>query len=200
MAAAVETDVRKILSPERVEKIRKAYSLAWDDWMKGPDKAKYSTFARTRATMVFERLVARLLEVFSDDPGMKHFFKDETVKFVFDDKVVLRAKKGDERGLGSNIETQASLDFCSQQADIPGLEGHQKVDVLYLLNKTATAIENIVVQARDGVVKLWEYSLTKDAPANVIPIPLPEMPNTTAEDMVKPKKSSEKKKSDKDRE
>ena len=190
MPIAVEDEVRAVLSSKREEKIHKAFMNAWEDWDKNPEKSKYSRWPRTRATMVFERIAARLLEEFTGEPGVDFFFKDETIKFVFDHKVLVRAKKGDEAGLGRNITTQAAIDFCEAQADLPGLEGLQKIEVVYTLNKTATAIEAIIVQARDGDMKLWAYNLGGGAAtAEIIPLPLPTQPGTIMDDLVSPKKN-----------
>lgn len=75
MPIAVEDEVRAVLSSKREEKIHKAFMNAWEDWDKNPEKSKYSRWPRTRATMVFERIAARLLEEFTGEPGVDFFFQ-----------------------------------------------------------------------------------------------------------------------------
>ncbi|MGE0116627.1 MAG: hypothetical protein AB7S71_06485 [Dongiaceae bacterium] len=194
MTVALESDARKILSPMREGKIRSAFERAWTDWLESPERAKYSRWARTRANMVFERIAVRLLEAFADDRGVRFHFQDETIKIIFDKLLLVRCKKANERGLGGNVPTQANMAFCEAQSDLPGLPGLQKIEIVYLLNDTATAIENIVVQARDGDMRLWAYTLggIEDGGASIVPLrPSSPPPSYDPADIVNPRQPTE---------
>jgi hypothetical protein len=192
MTIAVEEDVRGVLGPEREEKIERALARAWEDWFEDPRRSMYSRWPRTRANMVFERIAARLQEEFADDPQVQFHFQDETIKVVFDDSVLVRFKKADEDGFGCNITTQATIAFCEAQADLPGLPGLQKVEILYHLNDLQTYVSGITVQARDGDMRLWAYSLDASGAAQApLPFPAPPpRPPYDASDLVRPRPPS----------
>ena len=127
--------------------------------------------------MVFERLAARLQEAFEEDPGVRFYFKDETIKMVFDDLIVARVKKANGFGLGQNIETDAVAQFIKAQRDIDGLGELKKIEFVYVLNLLQTAIRSVVAQARDGDMQIWVWTLGTGAEgAEIKPFPLPLPP------------------------
>jgi hypothetical protein len=182
-----EDDVRAIIDGLRQAKLYRAIQAAWDDVQ--PDRPKYSIWPRTRANMHFERMAVRLREQFADDDGVRFVFVNETVKIIFDQKLMVRCKKADNRGLGHNIPTITNDLFCAQSSFIAP---HGKVEVVYFLDDYATEIREIVVQARDGDERLWFFPIddTALAPtAPIVPFPTAPAPATTPdiESMVKPR-------------
>ncbi|MEJ0048692.1 MAG: hypothetical protein WDN04_23215 [Rhodospirillales bacterium] len=157
MAVPSYEDARRIVHSDRERKIASAVGAAWGDWETCPERGKYSRWPRTRANMVFERVADRLIEQFAGDAGVRFVFMDETIKIVLDELIVLRVKKANALGLGGNVQTQAVLDFVDAQPDIPGLDGLKKLEVVYVLNELQTEIRSVVVQARDGDMKLYSY-------------------------------------------
>jgi len=192
MAVPVETEVREVLHPAREAKIERAIMHAWQDWQDNPTRGMYGRWPRTRANMVFERIADRLQEEFMDDPNVQFHFQDETIKVAFDDRVLARFKKADENGFGINIPTQAVITFCEAQADLPGLPGLQKIEILYHLDDLQTHIAGITVQARDGDMRLWAYSLgVLDSAQQPLPfLPAPQTPSYDVSDLVYPKAPS----------
>ena len=188
MPVADQNEVQATISPERERKISRAFQGAWTDFQ--ADKSKYGIWARTRANMMFERLAVRLQEQFAEDSNVRFFFGEETVKITFDNLVVARCKKANDRGLGQNVLTQAVLTFCEAQQEIPGFSGLQKIEILYIVNQLGSAIDRIVVQARDGDMRLWAYTLNNEAEGGAViePLPAPTMPPPShASDLVKPR-------------
>ena len=61
------------------------------------------------------------LAEFQDDKDIRVMTEKQTVKFLFKDQVFTKFKKGNDKGVGSNIETQAVLDFIDPNRLIPGL-------------------------------------------------------------------------------
>jgi hypothetical protein len=183
-----EDDVRDIVPPEREARLYRSFDQAWDDVQK--DRHKYPIWARTRAGMVFERLAIRLQENFADDPGVRFVFATETVKIVFDEKLLVRCKKADSQGLGHNIPTQANDLFCDQ-GSLPGIAPLDKIEVVYVLNAYGTEIKRIVVQARDGDVRLWSYEIDDTAlpaAATIAPFPTPPvLPPPDLSEIVQPR-------------
>lgn len=143
---------------------------AWQEFKQLPLTAPLE-FARTRACFVQDIMVRLAKEQFADEPRVRTVVRDETVKFVFDNKVLVRFKKADASGLGSNITTQAIMQFVDQQRELPGLPDVYKVEVLYHLNRLQTQIDHVMVVARDGDRQLWEYAITAEETAQAVMFP-----------------------------
>jgi hypothetical protein len=121
-------------------------------------------------------MVHRAVTAFDGNPDVHVVYQDETAKFLFKRKVLVRLKKGDSNHLGSNIETQAVLAFTDPQLTIPGLPDVQKVDIVYVLNDLQTEIDRVVVTARNNDVRLWSYDIEDRRVAPVLPLVQPIAP------------------------
>jgi hypothetical protein len=182
-----EDDVRAILGGLREAKLYRAICTAWQDLQQ--DRPRYSIWPRTRANMMFERIAVRLQELFADDAGVHFVFADETIKIIFDDRLIVRCKKADDAGLGHNIPTMANDLFCTQASFLRPLG---KIEVVYFIDEYATKIDEVVVQARDGDTRLWSYPIDDMAfavSAPVISLPTPTAPAiaSDAENLVHPR-------------
>jgi hypothetical protein len=181
---ADQTVVQQILQP-REEILRRLIKGAWGKWWKNPDRLQLS-LQRTRACMVHNFIVTDAPAAFSGDTGIHIENRDETSFFyarldaVKDEIVNFRIKKGDQRGISSNNETQTSLLFTdpeSAQPELPGMPRMHRVDVVYILNATETQIAGIKVIARDHDKIVWEYSIFPAEEAdNVAPLTPPAPP------------------------
>jgi hypothetical protein len=171
---ADEDIVRTVLQPYETG-IYQAIHGAWSDYQELQLGGRLM-FRRSRACLVHDFMVKRSISTWSDDAGVRVMHHNETAKFVIADQVLLRLKKADDRGLGANIPTQASMDFIGQQFDLPGLPDVHKVEVVYQLNDLQTQIDQIVVVARDGNKRLWDYVIAPDTAAGVIPLPVMASP------------------------
>lgn len=76
--------------------------------------------------------------------------------------LLFRLKKLDRRGFSRNFATQMSLDFYAQ-VEIDGIPSVLRLDIGYILNSAATAIEEIRVVRREGNRKKWDYSIPLSA-------------------------------------
>lgn len=176
MQLADETVVRTTLQPYEA-KLSAAIAGAWDDWKALPLAGQLLFPGRSRACLVFDFFVGRAIAAFDGDAGVHVLRRDETAKFMFGGKVVLRFKKADDSGMGSNIQTQATLKFVDQEQQLPGMPDVHKVELVYMLNRLQTQIDEVAVVARDGNVCLWSYLLTPVASAAaVIQLPLADAP------------------------
>ena len=108
--------------------------------------------------------------------------------------MLVRFKKANNAGLGSNIQTQAVLDFVDPQLEIRDLlpEIHH-IEVCYHLDKLATHMDQLAVTARQGNRKLWSYELQHPPSAEIVPFsPAPDGGERPPEVRVrKPKPESE---------
>jgi hypothetical protein len=194
MIRADENIVRGILRSYE-DAIFKAVHGAWSDWRELPLGGKLLFPGRTRACLVHDFMVQRAIAAWTGDSAVRVIRRDETAKFVVVDQVLLRFKKADDRGLGSNIPTQASLGFIGQQHDLPGIPNVHKVEVVYALNRLQTQIDRVVVVARDGDALLWDYAIAPATTAEVISLPvLPSEPAQGARVKIRKADEGDKKK------
>lgn len=171
MIRADENTVRAALQPHHDIIFRAAHG-AWKDWQALPLSGRLLFPGRSRACLVHDFIVQKAIAGWSANPAVRIIQQDETAKFVIGETVLLRFKKADDRGLGSNIPTQAFLNFAEQQAELPGIPNVHKVEVVYVLNRLQTQIDHVVVVARDGDVRLWGYLVTPESTAEIVPLPI----------------------------
>jgi hypothetical protein len=194
MIRADENIVRGVLRSYE-DAIFKAVHGAWSDWRELPLGGRLLFPGRTRACLVHDFMVQRAIAAWTGDSAVRVIRRDETAKFVVVDQVLLRFKKADDRGLGSNIPTQASLGFIGQQHDLPGIPNVHKVEVVYALNRLQTQIDRVVVVARDGDALLWDYAIAPATTAEVISLPvLPSAPAQGARVKIRKADEGDKKK------
>jgi hypothetical protein len=176
MTISQEQVVRAALAPFETA-LYEAFHAAWQDWHDLALGGKLKFVARSRACLVYDFLVQRIMAALSGDQSVHVIEGDETVKLVFGGAVALRFKKANENGLGSNIKTQATLGFVDQQQELPGMPGVHKVEMVYVLNRLQTKIDQVMVVARDGDACLWNYEIAPNRTASIVPMPQPQSTN-----------------------
>jgi hypothetical protein len=174
MPTANEQAVRAALAKYEIV-LSRAVHDGWGDWRALQLGGRLLFPARSRACVVYDFIVQRAMAMLGDDRAVRVIRRDETVKFIFGDTVALRFKKANDNGLGSNIQTQATLGFVEQQQQLPGVPNVHKVEVVYVLNRLQTRIEQVLVVARDGDVCLWNYDITPDSGTTIIQLPMPNL-------------------------
>jgi len=173
MAIPPEPAVKSILADFEL-RIRAILEGAWEDWLKEPNRGMKS--ARTRASTVFDYIKHRAVAEFDGDPHIRVIPRGQSVQFLFKDEVLIRFKKANAVGLGSNIETDAVLRFIDPQMSLPDLLPEiLRVDVCYHLDTLATKMETLTVAARDKNQKIWSYELARPATGAVLPFE-PKLP------------------------
>jgi hypothetical protein len=172
-------DVRPILEPFE-PRLRTVLEGAWEDWLKLiPESARNVMDATTRANNMFSFFRQRAVTEFMNDPDIKILVTGRAVKFLFRGKVLVRLKKANRKsGLGSNIPTQATLEFINHpQSELFPETQIYNIEVLYKEDTFATRIESIAATCRIGLQKLWDYELQKPAAASgglVVQMPPPD--------------------------
>jgi hypothetical protein len=174
-------------------RMREVLEGAWEDWQSVSHRALMSP--RSRASVVFDFIKARALAEFDGDPNIRAIPKGQTVHFLFRDRVLVRFKKANSAGLGSNIETQAVIEFVDPQFPLFELPPIYNVEVCYHLDKLATRMALLAVTARQRNTKLWAYELDRPASGAVVPLPEP-LPADTPPPEVRPRKPLDKPSSD----
>ena len=172
MPMADEQAVRAVLAKYETV-LFTAFHGGWDDWRALPLGGRLLFPARSRACIVYDFIVQRAMAALVDDKAVRIVRRDETVKFIFADIVVVRFKKANDSGLGSNIRTQATLGFVDPQQELPGMPDMHKVEMVYVLNDLQTRIDQVLVAARDNDVCLWNYEIAPAGGAAIIPLPTP---------------------------
>lgn len=169
MPVAVREQVEVVLTGFTA-RLRSVLDRAMEDWASLPNKS-WLMFPRDKANIIFSYIVRHALGEFADDADVHVISEPQTVKFLFRDTVLVRFKKGNTQGVGSNIETQAVLEFVDPQLCFAGLPDVHRVEVVYQLDILGTGYAEVAVVARDRRTRVWACPLTICASANVIPLP-----------------------------
>jgi len=146
----------------------------WDRWMNNPEKAQL--YRRTRACLVHNYIMLDAISKFERDGGVHVINGQETALFLIEDQLLVRIKKGDERGLSSNVATQAALAFNDPEELLFDLPYVWRIDVAYVLNSLETRIDQIVAVARDEDRIVWALPLYPNSAADSAPVQLPVQP------------------------
>ena len=152
-------EVKSVLKPVESDLFKIVHG-AWQDWLQSSEVERVR-FPRTRANIVWDRMIDRALEVLPSKPGIRIMYHYQTVSFVVDDKVLFRFKKGDEKGLSRNFPTQLALAYHDHSTNI-GLFGPVellRVQVVYVLNHLETDIQDVLVIGRNGSKVVWTYGI-----------------------------------------
>ena len=163
----------------------------WDDWLTSPHPGVWRC-KRSRANFVWEQIIERAYGAFDGSPDIRIIRGHETFKFLIDDRILFRFKKGDGNGLSANLPTQFALAFHDHNQDLLGLPEVHRVEVVYQLNRLETQIADVLVVARVREVVVWTCSLL-DSAAGVTPLPMPApgQPPFPARRLVRPRDASE---------
>lgn len=189
MPIAQEDHVRVVLK-DFESRICWVMERAWDDWRDIPNSGRF-IFRRTRSNIVFDFICQHALTEFDGDPDIHVIARRGTLQFLFRDSVLLRFKKGNSRGVGSNILTQAVLDFIDPQLNIPGLlPDIHRVEVCYQENLLGTDLDDLAVVARDRTQRIWSYPIS-DPHLDAEIVPLQPRPSDPVPPLVTPKKPKE---------
>ena len=137
-------------------------------------------FGRTRSNIIFDYICQHAVVAFADDPDIYIIEKAGTLQFLFRDRVLVRFKKGNSKGIGSNIQTQAVLDFVDPQLTIPGLPEVHRVEACYKTDTLGTQLEQLAIVARNRTRRIWSYLIDGTEPeAQIILLPTPSSLDAT---------------------
>ena len=169
MAIADQVQVEAALDGFTV-RLRAVLDRAMEDWQAMPNKPWFF-YPRDKSNFIFSQIARHALAEFEGDSDVHVVREPQTVKFLFLDRVLARFKKGNARGVGSNIETQAVLDFIDPQGSFAGLPDVHRVEIVYQLNILGTGFAEVAVVARNQRTRVWAYPLTGRPSADIIPMP-----------------------------
>ena len=162
------------------DRLRAVVERAWQQWLDLPDRGKF-IFPRVRAVLVFDYIAQHALVEFANDKNVRVIPKGkQTIHFLIKNEVLLRFKKGNAKGVGSNIQTQEVLDFIDPQRVIPGLIPEiMKVELCHMPDGLGLDLEEVAVVARNRTSRIWAYPIPRKRPgAKIIPMP-PRQPDQT---------------------
>jgi hypothetical protein len=169
-----EDEVKEILRPYE-HALLQAHLNAFARWMASPERAT-NRFQRTMSTMMYDFIVQEAGPLLDDLPGVHRIDRTESAKYLFDDRLLVRFKRGNKEGLGRNIETKAEHEFIDPRECFMGLPEVWKVEALWYPNKLATKLDKVKIVARDVNAKIWSYDIGAEPDTSLLPTPLPIVP------------------------
>lgn len=133
---------------------------------------------RSRATCIWAYVMEELELAFPPESGVTLQTKYETIEIHFGPNLVARLKKMNPSGFTSNYPTgriKAFHDGNQGELFVLHWAKPSRVDIGYVLNETATGVDQILVARRKSLKLLdWFYPIM--APDNGAPIPLEGRP------------------------
>lgn len=178
MSYPTTDEVYRVL--ERYEQpLMSAHLKAWDRLV---SNTAWPTliFQRTASSMMHDFIVQEAGTALDDLPEIRRIDHDKSVRYLVEDRVLFRFKRGTRNGLGSNIDTQANDDFIDAEVDLLGIPQIWKVELLWYPNKLRTKLDRVEVSARDGKRRLWAYKLGSEPDIATLPLELPVDPTAEA--------------------
>lgn len=175
-----EEIVRDMLSKHgRDAKLRAAVEHGWKTLEGYPDKNNWRR-KTTRASIVWENMIEKAIELFDGEPGVRIVPHHDTYSFIFDDTVLVRFKKAAVSLRTSNVQTELACLFHDHAADLFGFSGLQRVEVVYVVNRFETDLDWIGVVARQDDSVLWNYELAPEFAPVLVPLPAPARADTAS--------------------
>lgn len=171
-----QTRVREILEKRHPAFVNVVLG-AWTRWLNNPERSQL--YRRSQSCLIHNYMMLDAIPNLPKDAGIKAVSRYETAVFLVDDELIVRFKKGDDKGLSSNIGTQAAIAFNDPNenlalfAELPDLG---RVDIAYQPNELGTKIQDVLVVARDDSRVLWSYSIHQVAEGTDDPTVLPTAP------------------------
>ena len=161
---------------------------AWSDWRIG-GIAPQMQHKRVRANIVWNQLITHAKRRFDGRAGVRVDVLAPWDGVVIGNDIFIRMKKADQKLLSRNYPTKSALAFVDQSQDLFG--GIARLELVYLLDDSETAIERIVLIQRHKKSIAWMIDLLGQAPMsqNVIPFaePLNSDRGGIAKRILKPK-------------
>ena len=146
---------------------------AWHDYMAYPEEVRLDHTPRTRASAVHDHMVSRARRVFSVSVNAHCMEQGGLFVVMLYGRIALRFKKLDDDLRASNIPTQQSIEFCSQELYLPGIKKVTYLQAGYTLNRTQTGLSGAYVACPDGIGNHWDIPLSiADSAENVVKLPV----------------------------
>lgn len=195
-----EEEVRKVVQPYFPD-FQHIYASAWRDWLASPVASRMQ-HKRVRANLMWNQLISHAKVKFDGNAAVRVDTLRNWDGVLIDDRIFIRMKKAEESLLSRNYPTQAALAFHDQIQDLFG--GIARLELLYVLSKDETEIEQIVLVQRHKKQILWKIDVHGQSGAetqDVIPFaPLPPSDGgAVADRVIKPKTDGARKDGSQDR-
>ncbi len=163
--------------------LSEAVHRAWADWLVS-NVAAGMQHKRVRADNIWNQFLVHCKSRLDGHPDVRFETVNGMVVLIFHNRLLVRFKKGNGRFLSSNIPTQSALEFHDCTVDMFG--GVGRLECVYVLDKTETQIERIVIVQRHKNQILWVLPVDAEeaAPENTVIDFQPRTPSGTAADSV----------------
>ncbi|HUH57466.1 MAG TPA: hypothetical protein VL020_03000 [Pseudomonadales bacterium] len=165
MAAISNDDLESLISPYS-SLISEAVLEAWAGYLKTPKRHLYC--ARTRANVVWDLVTAALEAALDPLPKMHVSRSNNSCLFMIGQVMAFRFKKADASGMSSNYPTQMAVAFHDPEQLILGIPEAARTELVYVLNKLETEINEIKFIRRNGDVMIWDHVIYNSSMVEVV--------------------------------
>jgi hypothetical protein len=175
---------------DRDVRCRRAIESAWSIVKTQYPSLSWFRRKTTGRSLMWEHSVEAVIDALADDRDIRAISHHDTVSFIMNDTVLMRLKKADGSLITSNYPTPLAGLFHRHERDLFGHEGHQRIELVHVLNPLQTDLVWIGVVARDDHKNvLWEHELrTGTGGATIHQLPIQPRPTPAADTVLRPVK------------
>ncbi len=164
---------------------------AWRDWFEGPFSSQMQK-KTVRANLVWNQMLVHAKRRLEGRDGVRVGTLSPWDGILVGNDIFIRMKKADEKLLSRNYPTKSALAFLDQTEDMFG--GVVRLELVYLVDKSETSVERIVLLQRHKNSVVWMIDLygSGEMAQNVIPLSEPPAApnlNSVAKRIIKPKQN-----------
>jgi len=154
----------------------------WDAWRHDYTHKHRVLRARSRASIIFDEIVAKAQEVFDGIPDISFKLKGNSFLLFIGNDIIIRFKKIGKNGRCSNINTKQQVLFRLQQTVLlfPDMKEGTMLHAGYALDELQLDVSGKMIVCQFDNRVLWTIELVGEAQAPVIPMLVapPQPPHT----------------------
>lgn len=173
-----------LISRDEAEKILTPYqnifaeciTLSCNDYFSLLGTFPHTIKSRTTYNIIYDFIESHARSKFDGLDGIKLFSRDGLFIIIVRDQLAIRFKKFNSDKMPSNIPTQQTIDYMTQQFDLPGIPAHTSLIVGYELDPFQSSLHEITITCPNGSKNLWSFNVNKDgsSKADILELPLRE--------------------------
>lgn len=176
--------------------------LAFEGWRNSSEYAISGNHPRLRANIIWAWMIYHAKEMLRDNRRIDFVHHHNTVSLVVDGLnhlVLMRLKKADRRGISRNVQTLLSEAYHdhSKRYLFDNMSDPDRIEIVYILNRLGSAIEDVRVVGRSGRHVVWFYSILPEADIFNVPQPPPTTTPESEDEIVRVARETETQKAEK---
>lgn len=183
-------EAQKLLAPY-LSTLEECFAKAWEEWTTFYAPQHHILDPRARAAIVYCHLRYLAAQAFASAPNAVCGVRKGIFFLFIGDKIKLRFKKANQKGVTSNISTRQQMRL-ELQMEIPGMEQGTMLNACYQLDALQAGIEKQMITLQYKRRVKWDAMGSLASDGGLVMTPQPPSPgappSATLKDGLAPKK------------